>query len=310
MTQRTGGRYAFSPYFGMVMPLIASAPVSVAYGAATVQGDLRRHLRPARTREVSDSLQYFLGGNHGEGRANLVRDYFRLRSCEELDELLLAGNDRTLLGLVEVQGKKYIDEALAAGRGAIIATSHFGSFRTCFAVLGAIGYPVTLIARWSFITNQAKSSFGHAVSEAFRKNPLEQYVSGPNINVNTDSLSAAVRVAERLRNNELVFSLLDVIARPWDRSRAIKVKFLGKEEPMLPGIVTIAQITGAPILITLMRRSKDFKHQTLAISPPINVKGDPATVLRQCVGEVEREILRNPAHWVPPIGRRRRRWQC
>jgi lauroyl/myristoyl acyltransferase len=302
MTQETVERAPFSPYHSVLLPLVASGPVSVAYGTATVHGDLRRHLHPGYAHEVSDSLQYLLGDKlNDERRASVVREYFRLRSCEELDELLLAGNDRTLMKLVKVRGKKYIDEALVAGRGAIIAGSHFGSHRTCFSILGAMGYRVTVIARWSFRTDQARSGLGRAISKTFRRNPLTQYVRGPNINVNSSSLGAAVRAAECLRNNELVFSHLDVVARPPDRSRAIQVPFLGREVPMLPGIVTIAQLTKAPILVALMHRSKDLKHQTLIISPPIEANGDPAAMLKQCVKEVETQILQNPAHWVTHI---------
>ena len=65
----------------------------------------------------------------------------------------------------------------------------------------------------------------------------------------------------------------------------------------MPGAIKIAQLTGARVLMMFMRRSSDWRHQVLEISPPMSMEGDTATVFRRCFAQVEAAIRRDPAHW-------------
>ena len=69
-------------------------------------------------------------------------------SCTAIDVMRLRYRARPLRRLVEIRGREHLDAALAGGKGAILCSAHFGSFDSCFSLLGASGYPVTTIGRW------------------------------------------------------------------------------------------------------------------------------------------------------------------
>ena len=54
-----------------------------------------------------------------------------------------------------------------------------------------------------------------------------------------------------------------------DLARTVEVPFLGRRAGLLPGAVTLAQVTGAPLLMGFMYRTADYRHQVLEISAPV-----------------------------------------
>ncbi len=82
-----------------------------------------------------------------------------------------------------------------------------------------------------------------------------------------------------------------------DRARAVEVPFLGRRAGLLPGAVTLAQVTGAPLLMGFLYRAADYRHQVLEISAPVPVEGETATAFERCAAEVSAAIRRSPAHW-------------
>ena len=74
--------------------------------------------------------------------------------------------------------------------------------------------------------------------------------------------------------------------------------FLGRQATLSPGVVTLARLTGAPVLMMFIHRSADYRHQVLDISPPVPMDGDMATAFGPCVAAIEAAIRTNPAGWV------------
>jgi len=62
--------------------------------------------------------------------------------------------------------------------------------------------------------------------------------------------------------------------------------------------VTLARLTGAPVLMCSVYRSADYRHQVLEISDPVPMAGDTATAFGRCVAGVSAAIRRSPASWV------------
>ena len=73
--------------------------------------------------------------------------------------------------------------------------------------------------------------------------------------------------------------------------------FLGRQASLLPGVVILAKLTGAPVLMAFVRRLADYRHQVLEISPPVPVDGDTATAFGRCVTAMDAAIRANPAQW-------------
>ena len=61
--------------------------------------------------------------------------------------------------------------------------------------------------------------------------------------------------------------------------------------------MTLAQLTGAPVLMGFLYRGADYRHQVWEISGPVPLEGETATAFGRCVADVSAAIRRSPAHW-------------
>ncbi len=84
-----------------------------------------------------------------------------------------------------------------------------------------------------------------------------------------------------------------------DLARTVVVPFLGRRGRFLPGVVPIAQLTGAPVLMGFMYRTADYRHQVLEISAPMRMPPgeDEVAAFAFCADKVSAAIRRSPAHW-------------
>jgi len=62
-------------------------------------------------------------------------------------------------------------------------------------------------------------------------------------------------------------------------------------------VVTLAGLTGAPVLMAFAHRSADYRHQVLEISPPVPMEGETATAFGRCVAAMDAAIKTSPAQW-------------
>ncbi|HLJ34604.1 MAG TPA: lysophospholipid acyltransferase family protein [Ktedonobacteraceae bacterium] len=284
-----------------VVPLIAFLPASLAYKVACLRGDWCYWYDSCKRGEINRCLEEVLGDQLSpEARSRVTRDVFRLRSCQAVDVTRLLGKGQALARQVEIRGLEHIENALAAGKGAILCSAHFSSVDSCFSLIGTRGFPITVVGRW-VKGNRAvenRSSIETFVSEFIHRKILQRHRHRPNIEPRPGKLGVAVQAATVLRNNELLGILLDPPVLAADRARAVPMKFLNGQALLLPGVVTIAQLIGTPVLMTFLLRSADWRHQVLQISPPVPVDGDPVAAFGNCLAVVEATIRKNPAHWV------------
>lgn len=285
------------------MPLVAFLPAPFAYGIAILVGDLRYRFYPEFRGEIEYTLLRVLGDRlSSEERSQATRDWYRLRSCETVDAIRLAGDGRSLARLVEIRGLEHIYAALAAGKGALLCGAHFGSYRCCFSLIGSLGFPITLITNWSYDDDDL-SPIDRLFNRLIQDRPVVHHLQNPNIVRRQGKIGVAVEAAILLRKNELLATMLDHSdygdpVAPTDSAKQVSIDFLGDKASLLPGAMTIAQITRAQVLVTFMRRSADWRHQVLEISPPIQVQGDALAAFRKCLAVLEEAIYQNPAHWI------------
>lgn len=289
-------------YHLVIVPLVAFLPASLAYGVARLRGDWRYLLDRRSREEVMRCLEVVLGDQLSpRERACVARDYFRLRSCQPVDVMRLSGKGRSLAKLVEIHGLEHIEAALAAGKGAILASAHFGSSASpAFSLLAARGLPITVIGRRpsQFAFLHKRSALERFFYRQLIQKPMVRHLRRPTIQPRVGKLDSAVQAASILRQNELIAICLDpAVARTEDRARAVQVNFLNGKALLLPGAITIAQLMGTPVLMSFMRRSPDWRHQVLEISPPVSLAGDTVTAFERCLAKVEEAIRQNPAHW-------------
>jgi lauroyl/myristoyl acyltransferase len=286
-------------YWAAVAPAVACLPAALAYRIACWRGDWDFRYRHRKRTELIRNLRQLLGDELSEDAAQqLTRDWFRFASCEAIDVMRLRYRARPLRRLVEIRGREHLDAALANGKGAILCSAHFGSFDCAFSLLGASGFPVTTIGRWQHNYTAGLSSAERRFWNLVYTRRLMCHRHRPNIEPWPGRIGVAALAAAILRANEVVTVAIDAPPLDSDLARAVDVPFLGRRARFLPGAVTLAQLTGAPLLMGFMDRTADYRHQVLEISAPVPVGADTATAFARCAAEVSAAIRRNPAHWV------------
>jgi lauroyl/myristoyl acyltransferase len=283
-------------YWLVEAPLVAGLPARFGYRAACWRGDWAFRYRRA---ETARNLRRVLGDElDPEEAERLARELWRMLSCEAIDVMRLRGRARSLAKLVEIRGREHLDTALAEGKGAILCSAHFGSDSSAFSLLQASGFPLTVIGRWSWNQPPGLSPAQRRFWEFVYARRLLRHRQRPNIEPKPGRVQAAAQAAAVLRANEVVTISSDAEVLDADRARAAEVPFLGRQARFLPGVVTLARLTGAPVLMIFMHRLADYRHQVLEISPPVSMEGETVTAFGRCVAAMDTAIRTNPACWI------------
>jgi phosphatidylinositol dimannoside acyltransferase len=181
-------------------------------------------------------------------------------------------------------GIHHIADAVAAGRGAVLALPHLGNWDMAGAWLALQGYPVTVVAEpveppelfeW-FVETRARLGM--------RVVPL--------------SPSAGTEVLRAVRNNEVVCLLCDRDLT----GDGIPVEFFGEETTLPGGPAMLALRGGAPLLPAGCYFRPHGRHET-TILPPVptersgRIRHDLARVTQELAYRFEDLIRVAPTHW-------------
>jgi lauroyl/myristoyl acyltransferase len=312
MGDKPGGKLLLkvegAAYWAAVSSALARLPAALGYRVACWRGDLLFRCQAGKRTELARNVRSVLGNELSPAAAQqVVREWFRLNSCSTVDVKRLRRGARPLRRLVEIRGREHLEAALAAGKGAILCSAHFGSPASGLSVLHASGFPVTHIGRWDHNYHydyRAKYNYRTGPSSAERwfwelvyARPVLRHRQRPNIEPWPGRPQVAMLAAAALRANEVVSISIDAPPLDSERARAVDVPFLGRQAQLLPGVVTLAELTGAPVLMGFLCRGADYRHQVWEISAPVPLEGETATAFGRCVAEVSAAILRSPAHW-------------
>jgi phosphatidylinositol dimannoside acyltransferase len=295
-------------YWTAAAPALARLPAALGYRLACWHGDLLFRCQARKRAEMARNVRLVLGNDLSPVTAQqVIRDWFRLVSCSTVDVKRLRRGARPLRRLVEIRGREHLEAALAAGKGAILCSAHFGSHASGLSVLHASGFPVTHIGRWdhnydydyrvNYNRRVGVTSAERWFWEWVYAKPVLRYRQRPNIEPWPGRPGVALQAAAALRANEVVSISIDAPPLDNERARAVDVPFLGRRALLQPGVVTLAQLTGAPVLIGFLYRGADYRHQVWEISAPVPLEGETATAFGRCVAEVSAAIRRSPAHW-------------
>ena len=282
----------------VVASLTALLPARLAYWVACRRGDWSFRHQSARFVIVKRSLLELFGETLSPaGAERLAREFSRAEACEAIDVMRLRNGARPLRKLVEFRGREHLEAAMAAGKGAILCSAHYGSYASAFSLIHASGIPVTSIGRWWWNYDPNTSPAVRRFWDFAYARRLLRYRQGPNIEPWTGRLASGVQAVRTLRRNEVVTILSDAPPLVSDESRVVKVPFLGREATFLPGVVHLARSSGAPVLVVSVHRSADYRHQVVEISPPLSLEGELQEALARCAAVMDAAIRTNPAQW-------------
>jgi Kdo2-lipid IVA lauroyltransferase/acyltransferase len=285
-------------YWLVVAPLVARLPASLAYRLACWRGDWVSRSWPEKRSEMMGHMRQVFGDELAPEEAErLTRDIFRFRSCDVIDLMRLRGSARSLARLVEIRGREHVRAALAGGKGVILCTAHYGSHQSAFSVLHASGIPLTTMGRWDWYYDTGVSAVERRFWDFVFARRVLRHRQRPNIEPWPGRVQVALQAATVLRANEAMTISSDAAPLQAERPRALEVPFLGTQVKLMPGVITLAQLTGAPVLMAFVRRSADYRHQVLEISPPVPMDGDTKMAFGHCAAAIDAAIRTSPADW-------------
>jgi KDO2-lipid IV(A) lauroyltransferase len=266
-------------------------------------GGLAYSLLPGARRRALTHLAVAFpdGGGETHHRAIARRSFVNLgRSAFEV--LMLSRRSHPPIErLCAVEGEERLKAALAAGRGVIFLTGHFGNWELMAALVTRRGYPASVVAtpvydpRLDRLLVDARARHGvHTISRG--------------------SPSAARHLLSGLRRNAILGMLID---QDTDVD-GVFVPFFGRPAYTPSGPSALALKTGAAVIFGFILREGGSRHR-LILQGPIELirTGDPARDIRENTArftrEIEQWIRSHPDHWVwmhnrwkrqPPAGDR------
>ena len=287
--------------------LVRRLPEKAAYRCAAWAGDLLYALRPAERiplqREAKHLLRRTAPIDDAQAAA-LARQALRLYCLRQIELLRwqkMTGED--FVRLVEFSGLERLDAALAAGRGAILLTAHFGSFLMGPIALGYRGYPMhqvigpaLLNPRWT-----VQASIHQYREDVSRKFPMHFIVAKKTLKSVLQALAAGGVVVLAVDGRE---------GLDW-----APADFLGHAATFSPTVFKIAARTGAPIFPFFVHSRMDGTH-TAAVEPafavPQTPDGAPDTDRAAALFAkiLEERVLARPELFLSTIVSQRRRFRA
>ncbi len=190
-------------------------------------------------------------------------------------------NEQTLLRTTEIHDAHYLDQALAAGRGALIFTAHVGNWEWLAATVALLGHPLTVLQRERdepdlnrFIT-RLRARFGMRT-------------------IDRGSTAGALEMFRTLRSGGLLGFLIDQNIR----AESVKVPFFGRPALTPIGPAKLAVRAEAPVMICFIERRG--RKQIVHFQPPIctSRNDDPVAITAQLTTAIEEQVRRTPDQWV------------
>ncbi len=193
-------------------------------------------------------------------------------------------NKNNLKKFITIKGKRYLDQALAKGRGVVSITAHLGNWELGGVVTTLLGYPVNAVA------------LPHKTSERDRIFVERRKHQGVKVIPWGKELKKIIRA---LAKNEIVALLGDRLIG----EQGILIEFFGRKTKIPKGPAALALKMNCPIVPGFLIRIKEGRF-LLIFEPPIlptktdDREKDLEELARRALGVVEKYILAYPSQWL------------
>jgi KDO2-lipid IV(A) lauroyltransferase len=180
-----------------------------------------------------------------------------------------------------LEGRDNLDRALAGGRGVLLLTMHTGNYELIQALQPHLGYRLNAVI---------KAPPGDRLFEFINRSRTAHGCRLIDVAVNNMSRESL----DRLADQEIIGLLVDTGAR---ESRNETVVFLGKKMPAATGWLTLAQRSGASLVICTCRREAGGQL-LIQISQPFQITADNREHMREQVRRTFDDFIRaHPDQW-------------
>jgi lauroyl/myristoyl acyltransferase len=266
--------------------LVPHIPPGLGYKLAAQVGTLAYYLNPRGAAALRSNLCHVLGGQADDRRIkptalavfrNLTKNYYDLFHKHTMSE-------EEATSTITVRNLQYLEEGLRDGRGAIVATAHFGPFDAMWQIGRSLGLTITAPAEHL----EPESLFQYVCrlrdKEWIKLLPVDQPLLG---------LFRALRAGK-------------TVALAVDRDltgSGVLVDFFGTPTRLPSGHVQLALRTGANLLTCFALRQPD-NSALLQLEPILQLErtGDFArdvlVNVTRVAARMESWIRRNPEQWL------------
>jgi KDO2-lipid IV(A) lauroyltransferase len=221
-----------------------------------------------------------------QGINNNIKDLFEIWSFPGF-------NKKKIKQFAYIEGKEHLDNALEKGRGALVAVSHFGSWKMIIAALAYEGYHVNQIGldpRY-FIDKTRPYHHNYIMKMEYdcdQSLPAEFIYIGKSLR----------KVFRALARNEVVMNSFDGFIG----AKRKTVPFLNGTNRLALGPVILAHRTGAALLPAFAVRQKDNRHkiiihEEIPIATDINETEAISQALETYRLIFEKYVADNPSHY-------------
>ena len=218
----------FIRLFTIVVPRFLHAPFALCWGGLfyLVLPEKRRHLRR--------NLTAVTGRSEVEGLVFSAFYKFARAWCDNMLMMRLRGP--RLLALIGRQtSEKPLDDALAAGKGAILISVHLGNWELGGLGLAEKGY------RMNILTFREPDEKVNLLRERLRQ---ERGINFIYVDRSETSPLAIVEAVRALNRNEV----LAILGDRDGSSHTMELDFFGRQVPIPLGAAYLAQASGAPVI--------------------------------------------------------------
>jgi lauroyl/myristoyl acyltransferase len=209
-------------------------------GVARALGWAAHLLSREKRRRVEQNVERILGDV--PGRRRVVRASF-----DDVWREMLAWTAPVSHEPARIVGRQHLERALADGRGAILwECSGFGRRLRAKQILHAAGFPVHQLHGVYHVGGlfSESSTRLHAALKRFFDDLERRFVAEVIYLPASESLAFTRGMHQRLQRNEI----LCVSADGREGQRLVPLRFLGRTTPFAPGMVSLAKLSGAPLL--------------------------------------------------------------
>ncbi len=181
-------------------------------------------------------------------------------------------------------GWEYITETVAAGKGTMLITPHFGNWDTAAAVMTGHGFPVSSVAK-----DFEPPELNELVQGARRSQGMTIYTL-------KDSFRGLFTT---LKNNGMVVLLLDSPLQ----NEGIVVDFFGRPARMAAGPGTLVYRTGAKVILGYIVRQPGNRTYYGCWEPPMKYEltgereHDIQAITQSIATSIEKLVRRHPDQW-------------
>jgi KDO2-lipid IV(A) lauroyltransferase len=276
----------------------------IEFGLVLTVRALARVMPPSVLRQLGRAIGFlFYVGDRRHRRVALdqLRAAFPLRSAADcraiarqtfvhfgqllVDVLRISTLDpKALRAAVDIEGEDRVRAALAAGKGAIVFSGHFGNWE-----MHGLVHPLVL-SRMSVLARPLDNPHLHALLEATRR------ATGNDVIYRQGAMRKVLRA---LQANECVAMLIDQHIHGTD---AVIVDFFDRPAATTSALATLALRTGAPLIPSFAMPLGNGRYR-LVYEHPVELPGanavDPVRELTQrCTDVLEMYVRHHPHLWL------------